>query len=98
VPNPPPWRIDYLNDGGLTALLPEARTIGLTRFDIPELCIKKVPPSLAASVLDRVAIWLVYENQYSSMRFESNEYEFAGLSLILEKVNQDLLEVKWKHK
>ena len=71
VPNPPPWRVYYVNDSDkeidhTTDVLPEAYTKGLSHFDKPELLLRLAPPKLASLVLDRIGVWLVYEKNYLS--------------------------------
>lgn len=71
APNPPPWQVHYDSDEEGTTrreVLPVAYTIGLlaiglnSKRDIPELRIHKAPPQIASVVLDRIGVWLVYEN------------------------------------
>lgn len=62
-PNPPPWEVRYVNDkdeqkpwyGGI---LPEAHTLGLSKYNDFDLQIRLAPPHVAAPVLDRVGLWV----------------------------------------
>lgn len=65
VPNPPPWRVNYINDTeappSYKGVLPEAHTEGLLQFGHPEIQIRLASPNQASVILDRVGIWLVFE-------------------------------------
>lgn len=68
VPNPPPWKVDYISDKDQEApnyggVLPVARTSGILRFGCPELEVRLAPPKLAAALLDRIGVWEVFERK-----------------------------------
>lgn len=65
APNPPPWIVHYFNEenGMSRPVLPEARTNGLSAYGVPELQIRLISPTLAAPILDRLGVWMVYEKQ-----------------------------------
>jgi hypothetical protein len=73
-------------------ILPEAHTKGLDRFKKPELSIRFAPPNIAAALLDRVAVWLVYEgrNHVPGDRFNFSGIEFALVT------NDALCRVSWE--
>ena len=62
VPNPPPWQVLYHNDSeNRREMLPEAHTDGLLKLGVPELLIRKAPPGIAAAILDRLGIYLIFQ-------------------------------------
>ena len=67
-PNPPPWQIHYVNDQKedrkenphwYDGCLPEAHTHGLDQFGDFDLQIRMAPPNVAASVLDKIGLWVL---------------------------------------
>ena len=66
-PNPPPWKIDYVNEGSSNGILPEAHTHGIHKFNRYELLLRKAPPNIAASVLDRIGLWLLDSSSMMSV-------------------------------
>lgn len=82
APNPPPWRIEYLNDDTEepTKVLPLARTIGLERLGLPNLLIRLAPPNVASAVLDRIGIFLAFEKR---MITGEDTLRFAGVDFAL---------------
>jgi len=75
TPTPPPWTIRYDN----SETTPVAYTKGLLRFGEKELEIRQTPPKAAATLLDRLAIWLVYEQNKArkNQLFTKDGYTFA---------------------
>lgn len=71
-PNPPPWQIHYVNDESVGAawycgVLPEAHTHGLNKFNNIDLLIRKAPPNIAASVLDKIGMFLMKTNEKAKL-------------------------------
>jgi hypothetical protein len=93
VPNPPPWQIHYISEGQREEdnFIPVAKTQGLKKFNVPELQIRYAPPNLAASLLDRLAIWLIYENNPRS----EEAYSFAGIIFAIIPV-EGLWRIMWE--
>ena len=61
VPNPPPWEVLYHNDSENRNIVPAAHTNGLIKLGVPELLIRLAPPGIAASILDRLGIYLIFQ-------------------------------------
>jgi hypothetical protein len=83
TPNPPPWQINFLNnntDNYPSREIPEAFTVGLRRFSVPELQIRLASPALASSILDRLGIWLVYQQASLKPRMKMN---INGIDVVL---------------
>lgn len=61
VPNPPPWQVLYHNDSENRNTVPEAHTDGLIKLGVPEILIRLAPPGIAAAILDRLGIYLIFQ-------------------------------------
>ena len=90
-PNPPPWEIHYINDriAGIwyNGILPEARTVGLSRICGLELIIRLAPPNVASPVLDNIGLWLLKTRQ--KLKINDQIKVFGIIYTIVPILDQD---------
>jgi hypothetical protein len=95
VPNPPPWKVNYLNDESteLTDVVPSTLTEGLNKLGLPELIIRYAPPNIAAAVLDRLGAYLAFERKPKVEKFTYAGIDYKIIPTLLGE--RPVLRLAW---